>query len=775
MKVIDEKSGVKAHSSNKTAIEHGIAQKTELSKKNGKELTSRATHEVRHADDRKTPHTEQHRTDIPRNAQHNKQKSGNKRFENASRQEEATNNEYSSKHISEQNIGDTTSSPKQSSARAAHYPKGYAYKGNKHKGKYNTAHRKNNAPTQTSDGKADNKAPTQHKAQTEKALQKKVQNDSKAPSSDSSSAPKPPKYKQFQSSRKVDKRKHHKVLKNGTVSNDTLQKKKQRVIYRKKEQAIHGAKPKEIGHKLISTSGGAPLPAPKSKPIQPPKPETRRKADISKRLKNKKMRLKRLNKSMSVKLTPKQAAAIKQKISKAKQTAADAKSGVKSATKAAAFGKSVGGAGKVAKLATKPVGAVGNKLLSQRANTQKTEDSGTEAIKLGLQTADYARTGARTIKSAVNKSGKAVRKVSKKIERHISNASKRTLNKSISKTTTKAVKNTVKTAAKGAKNAVKAAKTTVQAAQKAAQAAAKAAQAAAKAVASAVAKVAAFIAETMPYSLIVIGVIVLVILLCLCVTQLMSGTGGSVAGGGAWLVNDENGQTPEEIYNGYKEYIESAKTVMESQAKQALENTVTGFCSSDTSDPHKIIQYIDKSHNLTLYPASGADSTINPLIEQFGTDDYADYMSLLFVLMTREKQQADGVSDGEIYDFDFKLEDFQEFMKTVNENSCRWGDTFVYKTAVETSGNACPNENCKRKYIAGCTCCSYTDDEGHIHHYCGGHSYCPHNHDKMTVQLYTIKDYYGMDYPDIYHFTDNEKARYEASKAVIQAMLDYWE
>ena len=45
----------------------------------------------------------------------------------------------------------------------------------------------------------------------------------------------------------------------------------------------------------------------------------------------------------------------------------------------------------------------------------------------------------------------------------------------------------------------------------------------------------------------------------------------------------------------------------------------------------------------------------------------------------------------------------------------------------------------------------------------------------MTVQLYTIKDYYGMDYPDIYHFTDNEKARYEASKAVIQAMLDYWE
>ena len=57
-------------------------------------------------------------------------------------------------------------------------------------------------------------------------------------------------------------------------------------------------------------------------------------------------------------------------------------------------------------------------------------------------------------------------------------------------------------------------------------------------------------------------------------------------------------------------------------------------------------------------------------------------MSLLFVLMTREKQQADGVSDGEIYDFDFKREDFEEFMKTVNQNYCRWGDTFVYKTAL---------------------------------------------------------------------------------------------
>lgn len=144
------------------------------------------------------------------------------------------------------------------------------------------------------------------------------------------------------------------------------------------------------------------------------------------------------------------------------------------------------------------------------------------------------------------------------------------------------------------------------------------------------------------------------------------------------------------------------KEVMETQAKKALKDKVTSFCDSDDNDPRKIIQYIDKDNNILCYPAKGADSTINSIIDNFGTEDYADYMSLLFVLMTREKQQADGVTDAEIYDFDFKKEDFEEFMKTVNENSCRWGDTFVIKTAEETGGNTCPNEQCRRETEPGC-------------------------------------------------------------------------
>ncbi len=287
-------------------------------------------------------------------------------------------------------------------------------------------------------------------------------------------------------------------------------------------------------------------------------------------------------------------------------------------------------------------------------------------------------------------------------------------------------------------------------------------------------KIASFISSTMPYSLIIIGVILIVLVICLCFAEMIGGAGGSVAGGGAWLVDDNSNQTPEQIYEGYKEFVEQAKDVMEKQAKDALKDTVTGFCDGDTTAPRKIIQYIDKSHNNTFYPAKGADRTINSWIDAFGTDDYADYMSLLFVLMTREKQQADGVSDGEIYDFDFKREDFEEFMKTVNQNYCRWGDTFVYKTAVETSPVACPGENCKTKYKSD-RCAYYTDDDGHKHYYCKGHPYCPINHTKLTVKLYTVKDYYNEDYPEIYDFTDNEKARYQASKAIIQSMLDYWE
>lgn len=451
--------------------------------------------------------------------------------------------------------------------------------------------------------------------------------------------------------------------------------------------------------------------------------------------------------------------------------------------------KAVGGAKKAVNIAKKPVESLKRQFYNQ---ADKSDDSGVKAAKLGMQIKDYGtsslktavRTGAKTVKNG----SKITKRVYRKIHKPTSAELRRRLRKRVNHNLAaeakflakRAIKNGTRAAGKAAANAAKtAAKSSAKAAAKAAQAAAKAAAAASKAVAGAVAKIAGLIAETMPWSLIIIAVIVLVVLIALMVGSLFTSAGGSVAGGGAWLVDDNKNETPEEIYEGYKEFVEQAKDIMQTQAKDALKDEVTGFCSSDTAEPRKIIQYVDKNNNLTYYPALGTDGSINALIEQFGTDDYADYMSLLFVLMTREKAQADGATDAEIYDFDFTKSDFEEFMKTVNDNSCRWGDTFVYKTAVETSPHACPGQDCKTEYIPGCECrCSWDrDDDGNWipNYYCGGHPYCPVDHTKLTVKLYTVKDYYGKEYSEIYDFTENEKTRYEASKAIIQGMLEYWE
>lgn len=512
-------------------------------------------------------------------------------------------------------------------------------------------------------------------------------------------------------------KKNYKVLKNGTVEGNALTKKKMRVISGKKAAKLQKAKLKKL----------------------------------------KKQRI-RFEKQQS-------------------QLIGIAMGGF-NAPKRADVSKTVGNVKKAVNLAKKPVDVLKRQFYAQ---ADKSDDSGVKAAKFGLQIEEYGtsalktavKTGAKTVKGGA----KITKRVYRKIHKPTSAELRRELRKRVNHNLVaeakflakRAVKNGAKTAGKAA---AKAAKTGANATAKAA---AKAAQAAAKVVAGAVTKIVGLIAQTMPYSLIVIAAIVLVILIALMFTSLISGAGGSVAGGGAWLVDDDKNQTPEEIYEGYKKFIEQADDVMQTQAKDALKNEVTGFCDGDTTKPRKIIQYIDKSHNVTFYPAKSADSTINGYIEQFGTEDYADYMSLLFVLMTREKQQADGVTDEEIYDFDFKKSDFEEFMKTVNDNSCRWGDTFVYKTTVETTGNPCPGQNCETEYITGCNCDYYIDNEREIHYYCGGHPYCPENHDKLTVTLYNVKDYYNKEYSEIYNFTDNEKARYEASKAIIQGLLEYWE
>lgn len=725
MKVINSKGGVKARSVNDRAIEHSISQKTELSKKNERELTGKAERAV-HQADRNAQKAETRNGAVPNRPIPAQQKKNGVAFEKPQHGETSStadsNSVFEQRHIGAQRENGQPSGSKTAA---------------------------------TADGKT--LSPKTPSAEVGKKIQNKSQTGIKtAETAAEKTTPtqfRPP--KQFNLSPSQPKNKGYKVLKNGTVDNGGITKKKERVIYsRQQTQQLQNAKPKKIDKPVNS-------PAERLSSTTPT-PKANRKTHFINQIKRKKFRLKKVKK-LRFRLSRQQSASIRNML---------------------ASKKTLVGAAKVVDLANKPMEKVKGAVLSQRPNTDKTEDSGTEAVKLGAQSADYLERGLKTAKNVGTKTAEKSTKLAKRVYRKFHKPTraeiKRHLRKQVDRQFSGQLRHLTKRAVnKGAKAAAKttakAAKTAAKTAKQAAQAAQKAIQVTARAVASAVAKIGSFIASTMPYSLIIIGAILLIVILCLCMTEIIGGAGGSVAGGGAWLVDDSSNQTPEEIYEGYKKFIEQAKDVMETQAKDALQNEVTSFCSGDTSDPRKIIQYIDKNYNSTFFPANGADSTINAWIDEFGTDDYADYMSLLFVLMTREKQQADGVSDGEIYDFDFKKEDFEEFMKTVNENSCRWGNTFVIKTAVETSPEYCPGQSCKTKTTPGCHCRSYTDDEGKVHEYCGGHPYCPKNHTKLTVNLFTVKDYYGKEYPEIYNFTDNEKARYEASKAIIQGMIDYWE
>ena len=264
--------------------------------------------------------------------------------------------------------------------------------------------------------------------------------------------------------------------------------------------------------------------------------------------------------------------------------------------------KAVAGAGKAVNLAKKPLSVVKGEFYKQ---ADKSGDDGVKSVKLGMQ---ISENGTRAVKTAVRTGVKTVKqgsKITKRVYHKLHKTTSAELRRSIRK---RVIRNKLKTqvnymAKQAVKKGAKAAgKVAVNAARKTAQAAFKAAQAAARAVASAVAKVAALIAETMPWSLIIIGAIVLIVLIALMFGSLVSGAGGSVAGGGAWLVDDDKNQTPEEIYEGYKEFVEQAKDVMEAQAKDALQSEVSSFCSSDTAAPRKIIEYHDKKTRVPFIP-----------------------------------------------------------------------------------------------------------------------------------------------------------------------------
>lgn len=414
------------------------------------------------------------------------------------------------------------------------------------------------------------------------------------------------------------------------------------------------------------------------------------------------------------------------------------------------------------KAVTKPVEMAGNKLLSQRIDTSKTTDTGTESMKLGLQTADYARRGVRTIKSAAQ----APRKIYKGV--------KRTVN---------GTKRVVKTSAKVARNAAKAAKASAKAAAKAAKITARVAKAAAQAVG----KIISLIAETAPYSLIVIAVIIVVLLLMYLVNSLIGAAGSSVGGIGGWAGNSDT-SSEKDVYDNIQNFISLAKSTLESDVQDELRSITNDFCAlwyhengcrtdeygNKYCNGHvkdNIIEFRSDKVTDTYYPAhdgkGAVDEYIKEFKDQFDSEFYANFLATLYVVKARDMQnQNSSGASFVLSDLEFTDADFAEMIRTVDENSGKYGDTYFYKTVEHTTGK-CPGANCQTEYRDD-GCC--TDDDGNT--YCGGHPYCPGTHDKLIVRLYSTEKFSGKKLEEIYGFSDDEKEQFEAVKEFIKAISE---
>lgn len=414
------------------------------------------------------------------------------------------------------------------------------------------------------------------------------------------------------------------------------------------------------------------------------------------------------------------------------------------------------------KAVTKPVEIAGNKLLSQRINMSKTEDSGTESMKLGLQTVDYVRRGVRTIKSAAQ----APRKIYKGV--------KRTVN---------STKRAVKTSAKAARNAAKAAKASAKAAAKAAKITAQVVKAAAQAVG----KIISLIAETAPYSLIVIAVIIVVLLLMYLVNSLIGAAGSSVGGIGGWAGNSDT-SSEKDVYDNIQNFISLAKSTLESDVQDELRSITNDFCAlwyhengcrtdeygNKYCNGHvkdNIIEFRSDKVTDTYYPAHDGKSAIDGYIkdfkDQFDSEFYSNFLATLYVVKARDMQnQNSSGASFVLSDLEFTDADFAEMIRTVDENSGKYGDTYFYKTVEHTTGK-CPGENCRTEYRDD-DCC--TDSDGNT--YCGGHPYCPGEHDKLIVRLYSTEKFSGKKLEEIYGFSDDEKEQFTAVKEFIKAITD---
>lgn len=317
------------------------------------------------------------------------------------------------------------------------------------------------------------------------------------------------------------------------------------------------------------------------------------------------------------------------------------------------------------------------------------------------------------------------------------------------------IKNIITAPVRLVRNVKNAVNNTVRAAKFAAKLAANFAKLAAQAVA----KLAQLIASTAPWSLIVIGVLVLMIIIPNVFTALVA---EDEADNTAGLVS-EGGDNAELLENMEKFNTLFAEAVAEN-ITDPLKTTVTSFCDED-ADPPNIIVFNDGDE---IYPAN--KQTVNSKIDDYvsgslSSDRFASMLAALKVFKLRVT--------GERPEEMFTKDDFKTFIGTVNGNTCIYGDTFFIKTTETVDGQTCPDEDCRTDYCENVEDCESpeTDDDGNK--YCPGHDYCDNDHKKMTVTLKTVEEYYSAkEVPEIYSFDEEESVLYDKYKEYLDSVIE---
>lgn len=407
------------------------------------------------------------------------------------------------------------------------------------------------------------------------------------------------------------------------------------------------------------------------------------------------------------------------KLYKAKE-AADAarKYALKPAVKAAKYGANAAGA--VVDKAAEALGKVDNDALQF---AKKTYDAANKAGAVTLKaTKGAVKTAYKTSRTLLTKQGRRglVHNVKRRIDK-------------------------VK---RGVRNVGKAAKTT-----------AKAAKNVGKLVAKLATKLASLLMSTAPWSFLIIGIFILVIIAVNAITAAISKDEGDKTAG---LVGADSDIT--EVFANLEEFEDMFETVAKEKITDILKKTVTDFCGaavkeeesdsdvesdteSDAEDDDEDSDVsagdaIIKFNNKVFYPASGSADAVNELIEQYvdngtSTDRFASLLATMKVLAVREKngyhetnssdetteeteeegEEEDGEEEEETDDTDedtdeegegttdsedsiavFTKSDFETIIGTVNSNSCKYGDTFFIKITAVTENGTCPDKNCQLEY-----------------------------------------------------------------------------